>query len=273
MSYDDSVLRDGRILSRHGALVGQNVGYLKIHVARIRYVCYKEVNNNLGDAKMTAYAYIRISKATEQGLGLDAQRSAIERYCRDHGLELTQVFVDNDVSGGLELEKRPELQRAVNTMRKGDTLLIAKRDRLARDTAHVAPIEKVLQKKGCSIISCLEHCNGIDANSTLMRHMLDVFAEHERNTIRDRTKAALAEKKTKGERTGHVPFGHKLAADGVHLEICPLEQDILCQMRNLQREGLSIRKIAEELNRRQAFNRNGTIWTKSAIHRVMANAA
>jgi site-specific DNA recombinase len=82
----------------------------------------------------------------------------------------------------------------------------------------------------------------------------------------------LQTKKAKGERVGHIPFGQKLAADGIHLEECATEQDILQQINDLKSRGLSIRAIAAAMNERKAFNR-GAEWNASSVHRILQKAA
>jgi hypothetical protein len=65
----------------------------------------------------------------------------------------------------------------------------------------------------------------------------------------DLTRAALAAKSRKGERTGRVPFGSQLAADGVHLIDNPREQAVIDGIRGLRAAGLSIRAIVATVNR------------------------
>jgi hypothetical protein len=72
-----------------------------------------------------------------------------------------------------------------------------------------------------------------------MRNIVNAFAEYERALIRARTRAALAVKRGKGERTGEVPFGYRLAPDGLHLESLAAEQNIITAIRRLRGDGLS----------------------------------
>ena len=107
----------------------------------------------------------------------------------------------------------------------------------------------------------------------MMRGITDLFSAYERELIKSRKKAALQAKKARGERVGHIPFGFRLAQDGVHLEEEPQEQDILRQMAELRAEGLSIREIAAALNERGAFNRGKAQWHHMSVHRIMKMAA
>lgn len=222
---------------------------------------------------MKFIAYLRVS-TEDQSLGLDAQKFACETYCQKLGYELNEVFSDEGLSGGLSFDKRPGILDALASLEKGDVLLVAKRDRLSRgDTLAMAMIEAGVTRKGAKIISTAgEGTESEDPASILMRRMVDAFGEYERLIIKSRTKAALQTKKAKGERVGHIPFGQKLAEDGIHLEECATEQDILQQINDLKGRRLSIRAIAAAMNERKAFNR-GAEWNASSVHRILQKAA
>ena len=225
---------------------------------------------------MKIYAYVRVSTdyQTESGAGLSAQKDACRQWAEKQGIEITTVFSDEGVSGSTNLEKRPSLMEAINLLHKGDILIVAKRDRLGRDIIHVAMIEAAINRKGARVISVAgEGTCSEDPSSILMRRMIDAFAEFERNIICERTKVAMQAKKKKNERVGHIPFGLRLSKDGIHLEECPKEQRILNQIQELKNRGFSIRKIAEEMNKRHAFNRGESKWNHASIHRVMTKLA
>jgi hypothetical protein len=70
----------------------------------------------------------------------------------------------------------------------------------------------------------------------------------------------MRHKRLAGERVGTVPFGYRVASNGVRLEEDPREQELLHQMRSLRLGGQSTRQIAAELNRRGFTTRRGTAW-------------
>ncbi len=222
---------------------------------------------------MRYIAYFRVS-TEEQSLGLDAQKAACQEYSRRHGAELHEIFTDEGLCGALSFEKRPGILNAIASLEKGDVLLVAKRDRLSRgDVLAMAMIEAGVARKGAKIVSTAgEGTESEDPASILMRRIVDAFGEYERLIIQSRTKSALATKKAKGECVGRVPFGHRLAMDGIRLEPCPHEQYILVQIGELKEQGLPIRDMAMTLNERKVFNRGGA-WTKSSIHRIAQKVA
>jgi len=87
------------------------------------------------------------------------------------------------------------------------------------------------------------------------------------------TISALAVKKGRGERTGSVPYGYALAADGIHLEIDPGEARAVALVRALRAEGLTLRAIGERLAAEGLRPRGGDRWHPDTIARIAAVAA
>jgi DNA invertase Pin-like site-specific DNA recombinase len=218
--------------------------------------------------------YLRVSteQQGESGLGIEAQRAACHKFIRENALNNNEdiiEFKDEGFSGSLDYEQRPGLLNAIAALKKGDILLVAKRDRLGRDVGVNSLIERAVIKKKAKIASAAKDSSyEDDFSSIVMRRMADVFAEIERYMIRGRTKAALQAKKANGERVGRIPYGYKLAEDGKHLEICSEELNLLNQIISLKSQGMSLREIAKDLNSRQLCNR-GNRWTHYAIFRLL----
>src|SRR5580693_3786511 len=164
--------------------------------------------------------YLRVStdEQAESGLGLEAQLAACKAMAARMGWEVV-VILEDAMSGGLPLEKRTILMDALAELGKGDVLLVAKRDRLSRgDMMTTAMIEAAVQRAGARVVSAAgEGTESDDPASVLMRRIIDAFGEYERLLIKARTRAALRAKKARGERYGQVPYGRRLAGDGIRL--------------------------------------------------------
>jgi DNA invertase Pin-like site-specific DNA recombinase len=97
---------------------------------------------------------------------------------------------------------RPELTRCLDNLRKGDTLVIWKLDRLGRSLRDLIEIVERLEKTGVQFISLTEDINTKAANGRPIFHFFAVLAEFERNLISERTKAGLATARARGRLGG-----------------------------------------------------------------------
>lgn len=222
-----------------------------------------------GDPKV-AVGYIRVS-TSEQANGPEAQREAMEGWCRREGMELVEVFEDLGVSGAMEIDKRAGLLGALDALGEhgAGILIVAKRDRVARDVLLSAMVERLAQRSGAQVVSADGCGNGTSAEAEMMRGIVACFAAYERALIRARTAQALSVKKRRGERVGSVPLGWKLDGDGVHLVADDDEQEIIRLARELQGEGLTLRGIGAELERRGVLPRSGGKWSPGTVSRVV----
>ena len=153
---------------------------------------------------MQIVTYLRVSTARQgaSGLGLEAQRAAVSAFAAAAGHRLVAEYVE--VESGKRAD-RPQLTAALAACRlHRATLVIAKLDRLARNVAFIAN----LMDGGVEFVACdMPHAN------RLTLHLLAAMAEHEREMISQRTKAALAAAKARGTRLGN-PRGAAALLDG-----------------------------------------------------------
>lgn len=223
-----------------------------------------------GNAKV-AVAYLRVS-TDEQALGPEAQRSAVERWAAAHGVTVAAWHVDQGVSGGAAVDRRPALLAALADLRAhGAGLLVAaKRDRIARDVVVAAMVEEAAKRAGATVTTADGTSDSAGPEGVLLRGMVDVVAQYERALIRARTRAALAVKKNKGERVGTVPFGFTLANDGRTLVEHEGEQEVVRAVRELRAAGVSLRGIVAELARRGLVSRAGRSLGLTQVARLAA---
>jgi len=226
-----------------------------------------------GDNKR-AIGYIRVS-TEEQANGPEAQRAEIRRWCAANKAELVATFEDIGVSGGAPVDKRAGLLEAIGALRShgAGLLVVAKRDRLARDVVAAAMIERLTERAGARVVAANGAGNDDGPEGLLLRRMLDAFAEYERALIRARTRSALAVKRARRERTGAVPYGWSLARDGTHLEPEPKEQATAKAARAMRDAGLTLRAVAAELERRGLRPRHGGRWHPETIRGLLRSEA
>src|SRR5262249_40211267 len=138
-------------------------------------------------------SYVRVSTARQakSGLGIEAQRAAIARFCEAEGFEAVHEYVEHETGKGHDaLDRRPQLAAALrDAKRRICKIVVAKLCRLSRDVAFVSGL---MAQRVPFIVTEL----GKDVDP-FMLHIYAALAEKERNLISERTKAALAKSKKK----------------------------------------------------------------------------
>lgn len=209
-----------------------------------------------------AVVYIRAS-TEEQHLGPEAQRAAVEQWAYRQGVSIVAIHRDLGVSGGTPLAECDGLVSALLDLdaHGAGLLLVAKRDRLARDLMKMAMIRKEVEGRGATVISAAGEGEGDDPAAKLMQTMIDAFAEYELAIIKARTKAALQAKKKKGERIGGVPYGFS-DLDG---KLVPndAEREVIVAARELSSRGVSLRGICRMFTEEKVVFRNFS-WSSPA---------
>lgn len=220
------------------------------------------------------FGYLRVSsdEQAKSGLGLEDQRRAITAAATRVKLPLATVEADEGLSGDLPVDERPGIMAVLGKLKRGDALLVAKRDRVARDHIEIGLLERELRRRGVRILSAAgEGTEGDfdDPSAALQRDIHDVFAAHELRLIRARTKAALRMKRARGERAGALPFGFVVADDGDKLIEVPEEQEALRKMLLWKHEGASYGEIARRLESGSVKPKTGKKWYPSSVRSIL----
>ena len=144
-------------------------------------------------------------------------------------------------------------------------------------------IEAAVRRRGARIVSAAgEGTDGDGPTDVLMRRIVDAFGEYERLVIKARTRAALAVKKGRGEKTGGlIPYGSMLGTDKLGpngkpiktLVECAAEQDVIRLMKTLRASGMTLQAIAADLDGRGIKRREGGKWDYQFIGRLLKKSA
>jgi DNA invertase Pin-like site-specific DNA recombinase len=174
----------------------------------------KDITQN--ETQLRAVGYVRISKENPEGHSLEAQRQAIEAYCKARGWELVRIYEDDGVSGAVAPDERPalaELERDV--LSDGIQYVIVWRlDRLGRKAGELLAFLDRLEKKGVAFVSIDDAIDTSKPEGRLLRTILAGVAEFERELIRQRTRRGLAIARQKGKYLGRTPKGMVRDAEG-----------------------------------------------------------
>lgn len=216
-------------------------------------------------------ARVSTDEQAQSGAGINGQIDACKSFVERNPQPVSQIFIEEDFSGSLPLTKRPVLQEAIASLKRGDTLLVHKRDRLSRGEPFVqGMIEHEIRRRGGTLRSVMgEGTDGDDPTSILIRRITDVFSEHERRMIGQRTSSALQAKKRRNERVGEIPYGYSLGADGVHLEENPAQQAVIRRILSLRASGASIRAICKKLDSEDVPPAKASQWGTATVLRLI----
>lgn len=151
--------------------------------------------------------YARVSTNDQS---LDVQREAIKQYAKELG-EDYDIYEEKE-SGGKT--NRAQLKNAIRAAQDGNKFVVYKLDRLARSTKQLYETTETLTKKGVEFVSLSDNMDTTTSTGRAMFGMLAVFAEFERDIIRERTKAGLESAKRQG-RTGGRPSLDKDTRDRI----------------------------------------------------------
>jgi DNA invertase Pin-like site-specific DNA recombinase len=202
---------------------------------------------------------------------MEAQGARASAWAQANGYALAETFSDAGISGKRTVN-RPGLQRALTAVcgERGNVLIVYSLSRLARSTKDAIAIAERLEKAGADLVSLTERIDTTTAAGKMVFRMLAVLAEFERDLVSERTKAALAHKSAKGERVGGVPYGFRLADDGVRLLADLGERDTRADLRALRQGGMTWQAVADDLNSRGILTKTGRRWTWQTTRKIAA---
>jgi len=215
-------------------------------------------------------AYYRVSTKRQgrSGLGLDAQRKSVEDFLNGGHWKLVAEFTE--VESG-KFNARPELAKALAACRlHAATLVVAKLDRLSRNAAFLL----TLRDSGVEFVAA----DMPEANRMTVGIMA-VIAEHEREMISQRTRAALAAAKRRGVKLGNPDhltakarrLGTKASATRRGAVAAQRAEDLAPIVADLRAGGAtSLREIAQGLNERGIPTARGMAWTAVQVQRLLA---
>ncbi len=154
-----------------------------------------------------AAGYLRVSTAdqADSGLGLEAQRAAVERTAAAQGLTIAGWFTDAGVSGTVAPDDRPGMAAALETLADAGAgvLIAAKLDRVSRSTVDGLQLAERAQRDGWRMVTADGFDSGDDSPaSRLMFSIQASVSQWERDTIAMRTREALAALKAQGKQLG-----------------------------------------------------------------------
>jgi DNA invertase Pin-like site-specific DNA recombinase len=214
---------------------------------------------------------VSTEKQGKSGLGLDAQRGAVERFAAEHGFELVAEHVEVETGKGSDaLDRRPQLAAALKRAKaERCPVVVAKLDRLSRDVAFISGL---MAQRVPFVVAEL----GPEVDP-FMLHVYAALAEKERSLIAARTRDALAAAKARGKVLGNRTNLAEARAAGRELLVRQADRfaaNVLPVIEDIRRQGAkSLREIAAQLTARGVRTARGGEWSTSAVRNILARQA
>src|SRR3954469_12369706 len=216
----------------------------------------------MSDKAIITYIRVSTSQQGRSGLGIEAQRAALQHFATAEGFQVAREFIEVETGKGADaLERRPQLKAALAAARKLKChVAVAKLDRLSRDVHFVSGL---MAHKVPFLVAEL----GPDVDPFVL-HLFAALAEKERTLISTRTRQALEAAKARGVTLGSpkLHMARKSAVASITAEADRHAANILPIIREAQRAGATtLRQIAEALNARGVATARGGQWYATSV--------
>lgn len=226
-------------------------------------------------AKTRVLLYTRCSttEQAEEGMSIDAQMAKLDAYARLYDLEVVGEHSDPGVSaksfGGLQrtLERRTGLAQVLARLDAGeaDGIAVMKLDRLSRSVRDLDELVSGWFSDRFALFSVSEQLDTRSAGGRMVLNILASVAQGERETIGERTAAALSLKRSRQEYCGgHAPYGWVRQQDGT-LSINLGERHAIARATTWRSLGLSLRQIGAALEAEGIYPRSGKRWHAETV--------
>jgi DNA invertase Pin-like site-specific DNA recombinase len=217
-----------------------------------------------------AVAYLRVSTQQQQrsGLGIEAQRAAIERFAAAESLLISAEYSEFETGKGADaLDRRPQLAAALAAARKAKcSIVVSKLDRLSRDVAFVSGL---MAQRVPFIVAEL----GRDADP-FMLHLYAALAEKERRLISERTSAALQAKKGSGAKLGNPTNLYVAGSIGRAAQMQAADEfaaNLMPAIQAIRTAGaITLCDIASALNACGVRPARASEWHRSSVRNLLA---
>lgn len=220
-------------------------------------------------SERSVVGYIRVStkEQAETKLSLLRQEEKIRAYAVAQDLVIARIF--NDAAESAKNLNRPAMKELLADIERGRIghVIVYKLDRIIRNVENLGFLLRLFEKRKVTFASVCESLDTSSASGRMVVNLLGMIAQWERETISERTKAALDVKRQRGEPlSGTLPYGYT-AKDG---KLAPhdTEHRLLRAILKARRDGRGYQDIGDALNEQGVKPRTGARWYASTIRAI-----
>ena len=222
---------------------------------------------------MRCGVYVRVSTDDQRdnGYSIDSQLRMIKEYCEKNEYDIVDVYNDAGHSGKDLM--RPEMQKLLKDIKtkKIDKLVAIKVDRLTRNNYDGFWLLNYCEEHDVKIELILEPYDVSTANGEMIFGMNLVFGQRERKEIGARTKRAMEEMALEHIHPSKAPYGYIRNKETGHLEVEPIEAEVVKEIFELCKQGNSTRGIATIMKDNNAYLKQGK-WKSDRVYKILTNS-
>lgn len=237
------------------------------------------------DIVVAIYKRVSTGEQVREGHSLEEQEKIIRSYCETYGYKIYKVYSDEGLSGK-ETTKRKQFNKMMTDMKakKFSKIIALKLDRITRDLFDFISFTKTLDKYSCGFEFVMERFDTTSSTGRMVLYILGVFAQFEREMIRERTIIGVQGAINKGHYGGPIPLGYKKDKESKLFLIDEETAPVVKEVFDLCLKGKTYSQISSIMKEKYGYmnynrrNKNtGEVytvqksWTDSTISTILNN--
>jgi site-specific DNA recombinase len=220
-----------------------------------------------------AFGYLRYSEDQKgKQPSLEVQEEAIKEYCREHWIELVQMFEEVE-EGHLDIQKRSVLKALRRRVKAGevDLVVVYSFDRISESPVDARYLTDVLMEQEGDFIALEDQINTSTQFGRQVFDMVLRFCQREREYVQERKLDRKTERVRAGKKPSSLNYGYERDEKGMLVPKSG-EADVVKSMFELYQKHQSIQKVADFLNgEMKATTRRGNRWSPKSIYNILTN--
>ncbi|MCK1187768.1 recombinase family protein [Streptococcus uberis] len=224
-------------------------------------------------AKVAIYARVSTLNQADEGYSIQGQVESLTKYCEAMSWTIHDTYIDAGFSGG-KLE-RPEINRLINDvkLKKFDTVLVYKLDRLSRnvkDTLFL--VKEIFTDNDIHFVSLKENIDTSSAMGSLFLTLLSAIAEFEREQIKERMMFGKLGRAKSGKTMSWTtsPYGYTYDKEQGKLIAIPSQAIVVKKLFDYYISGMSIANMLRKMNAEEQVGRTAE-WSINAMKNILRN--
>lgn len=219
--------------------------------------------------------YMRVSteEQAKDGFSIHAQKEKLSKYASANDWEVIDYYIDDGISGK-NLQDRPDVTRLINDVKLGkiNNVLVYKLDRITRSVKDLINLIELFEKNDCCFNSVTEKLDTSNAVGRMFIKIIGIFAEFERENLAERVSFGYEQKTREGNYTNtNGVNGYDYVIGKGTLTINEEEKNTIQNIYKEYLNGVSMLKIAKDLNKKNIPSKRGGKWGQSTIKSILTN--